>query len=209
MSDDAVAGTATVPLVRSDGTAAASFPVTSRGENDGPTAELEILRGELSRILVERTTADTDYRFDTQITAVDDHGLQQIGRLEGLIDLSLQQTAISDDGLIHLASLKNLRVLSLSGTLVSSQGISKLGQQSQLRRLRLSWTLIDDEALVTLSNYHQLVELLLDGTRVSDRGVVRLGRLPCLEFLSLQHTAATRHSVRVLRSAQPNSYIIR
>merc|ERR1712034_77545 len=47
-------------FVRSDGTAAASFPVTSRGENDGPTAELEILRGELSRILVERTAADTD-----------------------------------------------------------------------------------------------------------------------------------------------------
>ena len=61
-------------FVKSDGTAAASFPVASPGENDGPTAELEILRGELSRILVERTTADTDYRFDTQITAVDDRG---------------------------------------------------------------------------------------------------------------------------------------
>ena len=44
------------------------------GESDGPTAELEILRGELSRILIERTIERTDYRFSTQIVDVTDHG---------------------------------------------------------------------------------------------------------------------------------------
>ena len=61
-------------FVRGDGTPAASFPVASAGRNDGPTAELEVLRGELSRILVERTADDTDYRFGTQITDIDDLG---------------------------------------------------------------------------------------------------------------------------------------
>lgn len=60
-------------LTRCDGSAAASFPVIP-GQIDGPTAELEILRGELSGILIERTHERTDYRFDTQISDVIDHG---------------------------------------------------------------------------------------------------------------------------------------
>ncbi|MCV7419502.1 FAD-dependent monooxygenase [Mycobacterium yunnanensis] len=61
-------------FTRADGTPAASFPVDPSGETDGPTAELEILRGELSRILIERTADRADYRFGTEITAVTDHG---------------------------------------------------------------------------------------------------------------------------------------
>lgn len=61
-------------FVRSDGTAAASFPVSEPGGNDGPTADLEILRGELSRILIQQTTGAADYLFDSQIADVTDHG---------------------------------------------------------------------------------------------------------------------------------------
>ncbi|WIM88504.1 FAD-dependent monooxygenase [Candidatus Mycobacterium wuenschmannii] len=60
-------------FVRSDGSPAASFPMAESG-GDGPTAELEILRGELSRILIEHTTSTTDYRFGTQIVDLIDHG---------------------------------------------------------------------------------------------------------------------------------------
>jgi 2-polyprenyl-6-methoxyphenol hydroxylase-like FAD-dependent oxidoreductase len=61
-------------LTRADGSAAASFPVNVDGPGDGPTAELEILRGELSRILIERSREDSDYRFSAQLTDVTDHG---------------------------------------------------------------------------------------------------------------------------------------
>jgi 2-polyprenyl-6-methoxyphenol hydroxylase-like FAD-dependent oxidoreductase len=61
-------------FVKDDGTAAASFPIDSSGRFDGATAELEILRGELSRILIEHTRDSTNYRFDTQITDLDDRG---------------------------------------------------------------------------------------------------------------------------------------
>jgi 2-polyprenyl-6-methoxyphenol hydroxylase-like FAD-dependent oxidoreductase len=61
-------------FVRADGSQAAAFPIAAPGQTDGPTAELEILRGELSRILIERTIDHTDYRFDAQIVDVDDHG---------------------------------------------------------------------------------------------------------------------------------------
>lgn len=61
-------------FVRADGRPAASFPVAIGGERDGPTAELEILRGELSRILIERSAAHVEYRFGDQISDVSDRG---------------------------------------------------------------------------------------------------------------------------------------
>jgi 2-polyprenyl-6-methoxyphenol hydroxylase-like FAD-dependent oxidoreductase len=69
------AGTTEVGLriVGAGGATVAEFPA---GENDidGPTAELEILRGELSRLLYERTADRTDYRFEERIRDLDDHG---------------------------------------------------------------------------------------------------------------------------------------
>ncbi|WP_018331857.1 FAD-dependent monooxygenase [Actinomycetospora chiangmaiensis] len=50
----------------------AEFPA-GEGDSDGMTAELEILRGELSRILYEATADSTDYRFGEQIADLVDH----------------------------------------------------------------------------------------------------------------------------------------
>lgn len=55
------------------GSPVASFPMAAPGKGDGPTAELEILRGELSRILYEHTCATSEYRFNTQIAELADH----------------------------------------------------------------------------------------------------------------------------------------
>jgi 2-polyprenyl-6-methoxyphenol hydroxylase-like FAD-dependent oxidoreductase len=67
-------GEAGLRFVKADGSQAAAFPVAAPGGSDGPTAELEILRGELSRILIERAIDHADYRFETQIIDVHDHG---------------------------------------------------------------------------------------------------------------------------------------
>ena len=58
-------------FVDTDGTSIARF---AAGESDsgGATAELEILRGQLSRIIVDRTRDDTEYVFGDQIVALDD-----------------------------------------------------------------------------------------------------------------------------------------
>jgi 2-polyprenyl-6-methoxyphenol hydroxylase-like FAD-dependent oxidoreductase len=61
-------------FVNDDGSAAASFPMDDSGRREGITAELEILRGELSRILIEHTRDATEYRFDTRIAGLSDHG---------------------------------------------------------------------------------------------------------------------------------------
>lgn len=69
------AGTGEVGLrfVGDDGGSVAEFPA-GENDSDGGTAEMEILRGELSRVLHERTRAHTDYRFGEQIADLTDHG---------------------------------------------------------------------------------------------------------------------------------------
>ena len=61
-------------FLNDDGSPAVSFPMSAPGEIDGPTAEFEILRGELSRILIDHGRATTDYRFDNRVADLTDHG---------------------------------------------------------------------------------------------------------------------------------------
>ncbi|MBB5867130.1 2-polyprenyl-6-methoxyphenol hydroxylase-like FAD-dependent oxidoreductase [Allocatelliglobosispora scoriae] len=70
---DAGTGERGTQFLDADGAVVASFPAGAAGA-DGPTDELEILRGELARILVEHTSTDTEYLFGTHITAVEDLG---------------------------------------------------------------------------------------------------------------------------------------
>ncbi|MBT0768657.1 FAD-dependent monooxygenase [Kineosporia sp. J2-2] len=66
----AAAGTGEVGtrFLRPDGSTYAS--VTAHAGEDGPTAELEILRGELSRLLLEATSQDVEHRFGEHLVEV-------------------------------------------------------------------------------------------------------------------------------------------
>lgn len=57
-------------FVDGDGRTVAEFPA-GRGDSDGATAELEILRGDLAELLVERTTGRTEYRFGDRVTGLE------------------------------------------------------------------------------------------------------------------------------------------
>jgi 2-polyprenyl-6-methoxyphenol hydroxylase-like FAD-dependent oxidoreductase len=58
-------------FVDSDGRSLARF-AAGTSDSGGATAELEILRGQLSRIIVDRTRDDTEYLFGDRITALDE-----------------------------------------------------------------------------------------------------------------------------------------
>ncbi|MCD2195195.1 FAD-dependent monooxygenase [Actinomycetospora endophytica] len=77
------------------GSTIAEFPA---GENDtdGPTAELEILRGEMARILYERTRGSTEYRFDEQIADLTDHGDHVTARLASGEDLDADLVVVAE-----------------------------------------------------------------------------------------------------------------
>ena len=73
--DDAVRGATTgetgTAFVDERGDVVAAFPA-GRSDTAGATAEVEILRGELSRLLYEDTRDATEYVFGDQITGLDD-----------------------------------------------------------------------------------------------------------------------------------------
>ncbi len=58
-------------FVDAEGVAVASFPA-GKTDSGGATAELEILRGQLSSIIVDHTREDTEYIFGDQIVALDE-----------------------------------------------------------------------------------------------------------------------------------------
>lgn len=59
-----------VAWVKADGTRRAEMPVTAFHGN-GLVSQLEILRGDLTDVLYQATAAETDYRFGTRITALE------------------------------------------------------------------------------------------------------------------------------------------
>ena len=69
----ATTGEAGVRFVDAGDRTIASF-TAGTSDSDGPTAELEILRGDLARLLVEQTASDVEYVFGDHITDLDDDG---------------------------------------------------------------------------------------------------------------------------------------
>ncbi|WP_295857150.1 FAD-dependent monooxygenase [uncultured Xylophilus sp.] len=59
--------------IDADGRPAAEFRTDDLAE-DGPTAEMEILRGDLARLLYDAARDRVDYRFGDRVAAVDDDG---------------------------------------------------------------------------------------------------------------------------------------
>ncbi len=66
----ATTGEAGVRFVDADDRTIAAFPAGT-SDSDGPTAELEILRGDLARLLVDQTVDRVEYVFGDHITGLD------------------------------------------------------------------------------------------------------------------------------------------
>lgn len=87
--------------------AGARIAALPAGDNDtdGLTAEAEILRGELGRLLYERTRERVEYRFDARIRAVDDHA-------DG-VTVTLEDGAVLDGDVLVIAEGTRSRTRSL------------------------------------------------------------------------------------------------
>ena len=74
---DAGTGEIGLRFVDETGRSIAQFPAGEAGDRDGPTAELEILRGDLVRILIDATKDSVEFRYGTSISSInqDEHGV--------------------------------------------------------------------------------------------------------------------------------------
>jgi hypothetical protein len=126
--------------------------------------------------------------FEPTTVCITDGGLEHIGTLAKLQELSLkQQEEVTDEGLKHIGALANLRVLVLSCLgKVTGVGLEHLKGHLALQRLQLESVKVIDADIQHLSGLPALRELELRKIQeVTDAGLQHLSGLPVLKRLQL------------------------
>ncbi len=128
-----------------------------------------------------------DHVFDVNLSGSSrpaDTTLAEVGRLNQLQRLWLNDASVTDAGLVHLTGLTNLSTLGLGGAQVTDAGLAHLKGLTNLSRLGLNGTQVTDAGLAHLKGLTKLSVLMLDGTQVTDAGISELTRaLPSLNII--------------------------
>jgi len=120
-----------------------------------------------------------------------DAGLESIGQLTNLQDLTLLSPQIKGTGLRFLVQLPKLTGLGLGSGV---RNISHLSEFRSLRRLTLKSASIDDEALSLLDQCLGLEHLSLHGTAIGDAGLTSLQKLPNLRSITVNYGSRVTNS---------------
>jgi hypothetical protein len=129
-----------------------------------------------------------DHVFDVNLSESSrpaDTTLAEVGRLNQLQRLWLNDASVTDAGLVHLTGLTNLSTLGLGGAQVTDAGLAHLQGLTNLSRLGLNGTQVTDAGLSHLKGLTKLSVLMLDGTQVTDAGISELKR--ALPSLTIYH----------------------
>ena len=132
---------------------------------------------------------------------ITDNGLEHIGKIKSLVELSLLGIPVTDTGLWHLSGLVNLEYLELENTRITDAGLVHLSEMNKLGTLELTGAAITDSGLAQLFELSNLEVLGLYRTQITARGVTEILKskaLPNLESLDLRETMVTK--VDVVRS---------
>jgi internalin A len=138
-----------------------------------------------------------------------DAEMVHVGRLSGLIGLTLHDSAVTDAGLMHLNGLTSLRRFTLGSCRVSDAGLEHLSQLTSLIDLDLSGTEVTDAGLVHLQGLTNLQRIDLLKTKVTDAGLAHLKALPNLRFILLDGTRVTDAGQNELKQASPRPNFVR
>lgn len=188
-------------------------------------SETEIDDAELDR-LMPNLTGISDLNLDR--TKISDRGLRQIGLLQNLQFIGLNETRlvgddsmesianlkkieqvylwhtqVSDRGAIALAKLPELESLVAGGTKISDKGIAAFEGSPKMRSMVLQWCPISDNALRSISTMPKMKELALTGANLTDDGIMQLSVLPQLKEISVNGTQVTREGALKLKAALP------
>lgn len=143
--------------------------------------------GHISTVFLNRASVDADA------------AIAQVGRLDQLQFLDLDQSNVSDPGLAQLKGMTELWVLCIDDTRISDAGLVHLKALPQLEALRLEQTQVTDAGLAHLETLRNLTFLSLDGTSISGPGLIHLQGLPRLSQLFLSRTGVIDSGLAHLR----------
>ena len=132
---------------------------------------------------------------DNEIT---DQGLESLGNLTNLIELSLKRTKVSS--IRHLAKLRGLKYLWLEGSEVTDAGMEDLGDLNELAILNLSRTKITDATLERIGKYEKLNTLTIASTPITDAGLKFVGKISGLKLLDIGDTNITDSGIKNLEA---------
>jgi len=153
---------------------------------DGNIVDVSLARTWASDNDVEKV-ADirTLKRLDLSFTYVTDAGVQRLGQVPALEELTLDTAeALTDAAASYLRANKSLRKLVLRGLDITDVGMPYLAALTGLKSLDLSHTMIGDVGLESLPALSELEELNLGGTRITGTNLNFLKLLPKLKKLS-------------------------
>jgi hypothetical protein len=118
--------------------------------------------------------------------------IEQVGLLDQVEMLMLNQTSVSDAGLPHLKGLTKLEHLYLGYSQVTDAGLFHLKGLTNLSALDLAGTQVTDSGLVHLKGLSNLTALsLIESTDVTGAGFVHLNGLTKLSIVNLRRTQFT------------------
>ena len=127
--------------------------------------------------------------------------LVQLGKLQKLERLTLDELKIGDDELSLLAKMSSLSTLSVVKTRIQGKGFAALAELPALKEIVIGYTPLDDRGLRDLAKLPHLEVLKLAPSNVTDVGVAHLGKHRRLRELDASRTRITDAVVPALLEA--------
>ena len=139
--------------------------------------------------------------------SVSDASTELISKLPKLQHLRLRLSPIGDEGLRNLSQCETLWYLNLPHAVCSKEGIDSLTALPKLRQLRLGSKNLKNDVTQAIAKISSLRGIHLIGVAVTDEGLKTLATLPHLESLYLDDSAVTEAGWEWLFREHPHLHV--
>lgn len=136
-----------------------------------------------------------------RVSTLSPAALMQLGKMEALERLTLDELKIGDDDLTLVAGITTLTSLSLIKTRVQGSGFKALAKLPAFKELVIGYTPLDDAGMRAVAKLPHLEVLKLAPSNVTDTGVAHLSAHPRLRVLDASRTRVTDAVVPALLAA--------
>jgi hypothetical protein len=134
-------------------------------------------------------------------TKLTDAGMASVGKIPGLIELTLNETGITSAGFSSLKELKNVRILKFEDTAVDDKAAEVIKDMNKLQILGVTGVKgITDKSIELLQNLPDVHTMELRGTSVSDASVDMLSKLVRTHCYDLAQTKVTDKGMGYLKN---------
>ncbi len=182
-------------------------PVIITAEVDPPGLRFEklhqaYLQGDQSRLHIEGFPVDESMvtqigELESLETLIIDQGIvtdetiDVIAKLPKLRQLRLRLSPIGDAGFQELSNCEALWFLNLPHATCTPDGVASLKSLTKLRQLRLGSKNLDNQTANALTQIRSLRGIHLIGVPITDEGLKKIAAMPYLESLYLDDSAVT------------------